>query len=358
MNYFRRRRARQHLKLLLKQARHVRNMREDVADPGRLRLLGELEINARRAIGASDHENMRAAAGPLERNISSLIPGRPYPGLRDNIETLLVAVAVAMAFRTYFLQPFRIPTSSMHPTLHGITYEPQSAPGLFDRFPLQIARWIVRGQWYVEIAARTSGVARFVETPKGETAIVIGGLSHRVPANAGLRVGQGDRVMTGQVLASGVRTAGDHILVNKVAWNFRRPQRGEIMVFTTDGIRHPQIKEKEHYVKRLVGLPGETVDISDPYLLVNGMKLRSPRSIKRIQDREEDYSGFIKPQPQQIDVVEAYPARLGPADYHALGDNQASSLDSRYWGPVPEENLVGPAVFVYWPFSRRWGPVD
>ena len=82
------------------------------------------------------------------------------------------------------------------------------------------------------------------------------------------------RVAKGQILAKGRLLTGDQILVNKMKYNFMRPKRGDITVFSTDGIKHPQIKEKAFYIKRMVGLPGEDVSLSDKgYLQVNGEKV-------------------------------------------------------------------------------------
>ncbi len=356
MNFLQRRRVRKQLGMLIKQAGHVRNSREDVASADDLKRLDEAERLARAALAGGDMAAADACAAPLEKSIMALIPRRSCPGLRDNLEMLIVAVAVAMAFRTYFVQPFKIPTSSMYPTLYGITYQAKPAPTFADSFPVKLLKWAVLGEWFVNIKARTSGEVVFARNGRGERDILVGGVPHDVPRNAALHVSHGDRVFAGQPIASAVRGAGDHILVNKVIWNFRRPGRGEIMVFKTDGIKHPQIKRNEHYVKRLVGLPGEKLAIVEPFIEIDGVAIDAPAGIRRLQDYDLGYSGYKKA--GTLQKLKDGSVQLGPDDFFACGDNQLSSLDSRYWGPVPRANLVGPAFFIYWPFSKRWGHAD
>ncbi len=354
MNFFQRRQISKQISMLIKQAGHVRNNREDVAEADSLKRLNEAESRAKAALASGDMSEAKASAAPLEKSIMALIPHRKWPGLRDNLEMLIVAVAVAMAFRTYFIQPFKIPTSSMYPTLYGITYQSKPAPTFFDAIPAKLLKWSAMGQWYVHIKARNSGKIAFARNGNGELEILVGGVPHMIPRKLFLHVEPGDSVITGQSLASGVRTAGDHILVNKIVWNFRRPRRGEIMVFKTDGIQHPQIKKNEHYVKRMVGLPGERLAIVEPFLEIDGAVVNSPRGIARMQENALGYVGY-----KTVGLLEEYDhIQLGSDDFFACGDNQMSSLDSRYWGVVPRQNLVGPAFFIYWPFSKRWGVTE
>ncbi|MCA1807993.1 MAG: signal peptidase I [Lentisphaerae bacterium] len=281
-----------------------------------------------------------------------MAPPRTFAALRENVEVLVVAVVVAMAFRTYFIQPFKIPTSSMYPTLHGIHFRAFPGPGVTDRWPLKLGKWLIFGDWYVEIKARQTGVVRPHQTQQG-LFLLVNDVPHKVHENMHFHVVPGQTVYRGQLLASAIRTAGDHIFVNRLIWHFRRPRRGEIMVFTTTGIEHPQIKKNEHYVKRMVGLPGEELRIVPPRLLINGQPVRHPSIMQHIQQGVGDYHGYV----DSGDFLEAChgTVSLGPRDYFACGDNQNNSLDSRYWGPVDRMNLVGPTFFVYWPISRRWG---
>ena len=171
-------------------------------------------------------------------------------------------------------------------------------------------------------------------------------------------------MIEGQLLASGVKVYGDHIFVNKILWNFRRPKRGEIVVFSTQGIDHPEITRNTFYIKRLVGVPGDAVSIHPPLLCNHGRRLTGDppyqRGIERIQTQQPGYEagyqlprGYRPPRPKLLTPDDEIV--LGEDEFFALGDNTLSSLDGRYWGPLPRKNLVGPAFTVYWPISRRWG---
>ena len=305
-----------------------------------------------------DWPAMVSVGQELENVIIRMCPPRPRAALRENIEIILVAVAVAMAFRTYFIQPFKIPTGSMSPTLYGIHYTAKERPDIFDRLPFNLVKWIVWGEWYVEVRAKTSGNVR-IEPAQDGRLMLINGMYHLVNKGMSDHVAQGDYVVKGQLLASAMRITGDHIFVDKVSWNFRYPWRGEIMVFKTTGIHHPQIKTNEHYVKRMVGLPDETLQFQPPRLLINGQNPAHSRSLDRIESRQDGYDGYQLGgrDNRTADYLASVSncVTLGKDQYFACGDNQFNSLDSRYWGPVPKRNLVGPAVFIYWPISRRWG---
>jgi signal peptidase I len=141
---------------------------------------------------------------------------------------------------------------------------------------------------------------------------------------------------------------GDHILVSKFIYGakipfskkgripgFRTPKRGDIIVFI-----YPEDPKKD-YIKRLVGLPGETVRIKEGRVYINGKPLLD----KQFQNiYYYNRSNFCKNSEEEIIV---------PQDaYFVLGDNSGSSVDSRYWGFVPKENLVGKANLIYWPIWR------
>ncbi len=276
-----------------------------------------------------------------------------------------MAIAVAMAFRAYFIQPFKIPTGSMQPTLYGIHFEPKDAPDLSDRMPLKLFKVAVLGTWYREIRADVSGAIEEAGHRENERVYCIGRHEYFIPTKWNERFRLGDQVEKGQVLASGYQINGDHVFVNMLRWNFLRPKRGEIIVFETKGINRPakgcsrqwMSSKNQHYIKRLVGLPGETISIKPPYLLINGKPLvNAPPPIARIQERSGDFAGYLLTMQRETYLgEEGDSVALKPWEYFACGDNSRSSLDSRFWGPVPQKNLVGPAMFVYWPLSQRWG---
>jgi signal peptidase I len=124
---------------------------------------------------------------------------------------------------------------------------------------------------------------------------------------------------------------GNFVIVNKLAYQFGSPQRGEIAVF-----RYPP-NPSEQYIKRIIGLPGEHVRINAGQVTINDEILTEPY----LQD------STLRGGEWQV-----------PADsYFMLGDNRNNSSDSRVWGMVPAENLIGKATLVYWP-PDRWGVLE
>lgn len=179
--------------------------------------------------------------------------------VREWIESIVVAFALAMVIRTFVIQAFKIPTGSMRPTL----------------------------------------------------------------------------------------MEGDLILVNKLIYGAKVPftdklrlpafgklRRGDIVVFI-----YPE-DTKKAFIKRLIAFPGETVEIRNGSVYINGTPLLEP-----VFNKIYYYNrGDLLKEGDKITV---------PADsYFVLGDNSASSKDSRYWGFVPDENILGEAILIYWPPQR------
>lgn len=355
-SFFRYRRIVKGAREWLQHSRLCRNMREDIAPKAALESLDAGERQLHRALDARDEAGIEEACSALRKAILVVMPVRRMAGLRENLEVIVVALAVAMAFRCYFLQPFKIPTGSMQPTLYGIHYIPQSAPGNFDQQPLRVLRWLAFGEWYIEIKSDTAGRVRGPLAEGGGMWIYdIGGLVHRVPRDMVVEIKAGDEVVTGQVIARGLRVTGDHLFVNRVRWNFARPRRGEVMVFRTDNI--PAIDDKRtHYIKRLSGCPGETVGIVPPNLVINGVPAVDHPMVRMIAARD-GYAGYTLAGGAGANYLRSTNdvVTLKGDQYIGLGDNSQNSFDSRYWGPVPQANLVGPASIVYWPISRRFG---
>ena len=176
----------------------------------------------------------------------------------------------------------------------------------------------------------------------------------------------------GEEIVKAKAVAGDHLLVDRFTYNFRRPKRGEIFVFKTKGI-HDIGQQDVLYIKRLVALPGETVQIgNDRHLIINGKRLdaSTPRFervyefdfvtnspyIGHVNDtalRKMGYETHQSIAPLMTDEREKY--KVGPKHYLAMGDNTLNSADSRAWGDVPRENIIGKCWFVYWPFTERFG---
>lgn len=129
----------------------------------------------------------------------------------------------------------------------------------------------------------------------------------------------------------------DRVLVNKILYRFQEPKRGDIIVF-----RYP-VDGKRDFIKRLVGLPGETIEIRQGKIFANGVELPQESILNKFYyyNREDWQYGKEN---QKIEV---------PQDaYFALGDNSAQSSDSRNWGFVPKKNMIGKAFIIYWPIQR------
>jgi signal peptidase I len=113
----------------------------------------------------------------------------------------------------------------------------------------------------------------------------------------------------------------------------------------------------EHYIKRLAGLPGDTLRIDQPKLFINGQQAKD-YGFARVQSQKNGYTGYRNFPGTTIYLSDPESTvTVPPGNYFALGDNSADSLDSRYWGFVPKMNVVGKGLFVYWPFSSHWGLV-
>jgi len=132
--------------------------------------------------------------------------------------------------------------------------------------------------------------------------------------------------VSGPSMLPGLQT-DDYVLVNKIAYLFHAPERGDVIVF------HYPLDTSEDFIKRVIGLPGDTVSLDNKTVQVDGVVLHEPY-----------ISEAYNPSGKTIKV---------PMDeYFVLGDNRPLSDDSRDWGFVPKADLVGKAVIVYWPLSN------
>jgi len=128
----------------------------------------------------------------------------------------------------------------------------------------------------------------------------------------------------------------DRLVIEKIGYHFTKPSRGDIIVFWPPDDLFPDSPQRDAYIKRIVGLPGETVEVTDGVVLIDGEPL------------EETY---IKAPP----TYEWGPAQVDAETYLVLGDNRNQSYDSHEWGFLPEENIIGRAVVRFWPVSRLGG---
>ena len=372
MIYFGQARAeRKHLKaiehFLGKRIRYGR----DILPEKTLTRLNESSRMAKEALGwNASRERREETLKRLETQYGDLLRTDKHHGRKENAEVALVAIALALAVRAYFLQPFKIPTHSMRPTLFGILNEPESRPPPI--WPIRIfdLAWSGKG-WHRAVAPRDGTIASVREgrllgvVPWTTTEIVGDGWTESVwtglqqAREGGLKVRAGDAVKAGEVLANFSSASGDHLFVNKVIYQIRKPERGETFVFTTDGIegiesglRLRGIEGSQYYIKRCVALGGDRLQVRPPVLWINGQPAQD-WACQRVAAQKGGYPGYTLGPTFMTSPDDSY--QVSGKDYWAMGDNSPNSFDSRGWGPVPARNLVGKGAFVYWPFTKRWG---
>jgi signal peptidase I len=127
----------------------------------------------------------------------------------------------------------------------------------------------------------------------------------------------------------------------------REPRRGDIVVFRTDGIS-PRLQPSTYFVKRVVGEPGDHVRISEGRLFINDESLSLSNEVGEIT--------FHLPQGAERDVLQTN-VTVPRGFYYVVGDNATNSFDSRFWGSIPRENIIGRVSFCYWP-PQRIGSVE
>jgi signal peptidase I len=191
---------------------------------------------------------------PLER---MGVP-QPWRTVIDWVLTIAGAIAIVLAIKAWVVNPYRIPSSSMEPTLH--------------------------------CARPASGcIARF----------------------------------------------SDRVLANRFIYHFRNPERGEIVVFDVPELAEARCGAGGVFVKRIIGLPGDLWEEKRGFVYINGKRLAE---------------SYIKP--ERRDFLNHHPVKIDRRHYFMMGDNRQSSCDSRVWGTVPSDNIIGKVFAVYWPPQR------
>lgn len=173
-----------------------------------------------------------------------------------------------------------------------------------------------------------------------------------IALRTGKNVRAGENVLNFKILG------GDMVLVDRVSYHFAEPARGDPFVFRTRDI--PGLNNIElYYIKRLAGKPGDLLRVRDKKLLVNNVPADSAEAFKlnNAPTPEKKYYGYLPTSgaPSIYNWQLTRDFRVPEKYFFALGDNSANSYDSRGWGGVPENAVVGKALFILYPFSARWG---
>jgi signal peptidase I len=376
-------------------------------------------IQDRGATKAQIQEQQRLLKQQLKEH-GGILYGKGFFG--SLVEDILVAVIVIIGIRSFFFQPFIIPTNSMYPTYSGmnsIVYTAEDAPSAAMRFFNKLRL----GSSHFSVMSPTSGsveIPFFSHAPNSPDTRIRrqqGGLVRyeivaarkwfgllpaqkraytlyvdgepvqlQVPLDFNLdevirrryladyaslpealqklyqagavKLGQMNPLLkTEQTLAAGQPvlafdiTLGDALFVDRLTYHFKRPQVGDPFVFRTRNIPGIEGGVDKYYIKRIGGAGGETIEIKDGAIYSDG-KLRDevPAFVKNAK-REGDYEGYLN-----INLLAKEQALTLPDDkFIALGDNSDNSWDSRSWGFVPDRSVIGKAIFIYYPFTRRWG---
>lgn len=346
-------------------ARKALRYRKDLLSDKQVQKVRESIEQLQEAIRQKNQADAIGIMQSLEDFTLQMIPrkGR-YSIWRENFEMVLVAIIFAASMRAYFLQPFKIPSGSMQPTLFGFVGHPSPYPP--PSFPVRICEFFLYGRSYLNTIARSNEAILYMKEHQflnffTFTQLIGTQRSYWIFAPATtlysyFGVKEGSFYRRGEVIVRGVVTAGDQLLVDKLRYHFIPPSRGDIFVFKTlniPKIRHQKMPA-EHYIKRLVGMQGDTLRINSPLLFIND-KVATDGGLQQVMSGKNGFHGYANI-PSSLYLATPCDTFTIPSDsYFALGDNSYNSSDSREWGIVPQDNVVGRAVFILWPFSARWG---
>jgi signal peptidase I len=369
----------------------IRNEQRDVLGEKALTeisaALAKFDADLKAAQGSAQ---LKAAGDALELSASQWLQPYPNASTRENFKEFLVSGVMVLTVFCFFVQPMKIPSGSAQPTLYG-----NLASSLETPLPGRMARFVdwFRGVDYHEWIAQDNGrlettpvttVFRFIK----QQTVIVGNdrytfffppdqLDRELGSLQGRTIKKGDLVFRLRI------SSGDRLFVDRFTYNFRRPHRGETIVFTSADIdrflrvyRGPGdsvLIPNTHYIKRLIALGGESVSIgNDRHVRINKQRLdASTPHFANVYTfsgppKESIYSGHVNElvanQNNRAGLARLFPSEntefvVRPKHYLAFGDNTMNSYDGRGWGDFPQEKVVGRALFVFWPLTSRLGPV-
>src|ERR1035437_6557763 len=287
-----------------KHVQKLLNHQRDILSPQAIQAVQSAIASRQKAVAeTSDKPTLEKQMEDLEQAANKWLKPYPSAAWRENVEVLLVALAVAMGIRTFFLQPFKIPTGSMQPTLYGVTSENLiTEPDFKIPTGLTLVREWLEGTSYIHLVAKDDGPVESVERPVRILIfniwqkVVAGGKTFVIwfPPDYGsetlesrARLQFGKQYHKGEDIIKLRVSAGDHLFVDRLTYNFRPPQRGEIIVFETKGIPEENrqrfgIPGDQFYIKRLVGVGGETLSLVPDYKVVNAPQSAGAVDVVRV----------------------------------------------------------------------------
>lgn len=438
MSFYYRRKLRKIGKALLEASEKVELYRGDVLTKEALN--EQLELADRVRAASKDRTMELTQVEVLLNQLHEVLVrngGKIYPLTTgcDYTEMVVMAAIVAGSIRSFFLQPFKIPTNSMWPTYNGMTAEVRAADEPVPSLPMRLLEK-VQWTWTYVIPAEATGEVgiplslvqtaydfrpelrpsegrRFKDEGIFGTGLLRSSLdSHDiyvgstrqaivVPATFGFStvllrtyfpeeaklqlpwqdadrwkvvikkaikenrikngpfgpvLMTGKQANAGQTMLNFDILTGDMLFVDRMSYNFVDPARGDTFVFRTNNI--PRLSQdgqpsQDYYVKRLAGVPGQKLRVgAQGELFVDGKVVTSPEPMVLNSQRAMDkgYYGYLA-----VGLLEQeYTVTTG--HYFAMGDNSANSYDSRGWGEVPAQDVVGKPLFILHPFTSHWGP--
>ncbi|MDR1366411.1 MAG: signal peptidase I [Puniceicoccales bacterium] len=407
-------------KYLLSIAKKIENYRKDVLTKAQSDILFQTRTQIQKALTLPRAEAYKSFED-IDRSLKS-IGGAVYPltGLAENAEVFLFAAILALAIRTFFFQPFRIPTNSMWPTYAGMTFElGKGRRNIFEK----MKRWMFLGASNFNAQANDSGTLQIpiaqsndktgpyggilyykvvngrkflglLSCQEREYTFVVGGrhttlrvplefafddvvlatlfpqekswkevLDHRPSMrfkqlkinkdghedrinyfDTGIQKSMGEDIFNFDILS------GDMLFVDRLSYHFSLPKVGDPFVFRTRNIKGLRYDDK-YYIKRLVGSPGDVLQVENSTLYRNGAPIEGAEAFELNRKQVDQYPGYTN-----VGLLEQdYEVEIPENHYFAMGDNSPYSYDSRSWGFVPNREVIGRAIFILYPFTHRWG---